>query len=165
METKTTCQCEEISEEEKLKLIDEVLEDYKYEENNLIQILHMSQGIYGFLPVSLQKYIAKKMDLPLAKVSGVVSFYALFSTQKKGKYVIKVCLGTACYVRGGKKIMTRLRSLLNIDVGETSEDGKYTLEITRCIGACGLAPAMAINEDIHMQVNPDKLLDILDELE
>jgi len=165
METKTTCQCEEISEEEKLKLIDEVLEDYKYEENNLIQILHMSQGIYGFLPVSLQKYIARKMDLPLAKVSGVVSFYALFSTQKKGKYVVKVCLGTACYVRGGKKIIARLRSLLNIDVGETSEDGKYTLEITRCIGACGLAPAMAINEDVHMQVNPDKLLDILDELE
>lgn len=165
METKATCQCEEISEEEKLKLIDEVLEDYKYEENNLIQILHMSQGIYGFLPISLQKYIAGKMDLPLAKVSGVVSFYALFSTQKKGEYVVKVCLGTACYVRGGKKIIAKLKSILNIDVGQTSEDNKYTLEITRCIGACGLAPAMVINDHVYTQVNPDKLLDILDELE
>lgn len=165
METKTACQCEQLSDEEKLVFIDQVLEEYNYEENNLIQILHMSQGIYGYLPVDLQKYIAKKMDLPLAKVSGVVSFYALFSTEKKGKYVVKVCLGTACYVRGGKKIIAKLRNLLGVDVGETTEDNKYTLEITRCIGACGLAPAMAINDTVHMQVNPDKLLDILDELE
>jgi NADH:ubiquinone oxidoreductase subunit E len=165
METKTTCECEQISDEEKLVFIDEVLKDYNYEENNLIQILHMVQGIYGYLPIDVQQHIAKKMNLPLSKVSGVVSFYSLFSTEKKGKYVIKVCLGTACYVRGGKRIIARLKNILGIDVGETSEDGRYTLEITRCIGACGLAPTMVINKDVHMQVNPDKLLDILDDLE
>lgn len=165
METNIKHNCENISEEEKLRLIDEVMEDYQYNENNLIQILHMAQGIYGYLPIDLQKHIATTMKLPLAKVSGVVSFYALFSTSKKGKYVVKVCLGTACYVRGGKKIIAKLKSILGIDIGETSEDGRYTLEITRCIGACGLAPAIAINDDVHMQVNPDKLLDIIDELE
>ncbi len=92
-------------------------------------------------------------------------FYALFTTEPKGKYVVKVCLGTACYVRGGKKIIERLNKILGIEIGETTEDQKYSLEITRCIGACGLAPAIAINEQVFMQVNPDKLLDILDDLE
>lgn len=165
METHTCCDWDSKTEEEKLAFIDEVIEDYNYDENNLIQILHMVQAAYGYLPVELQQYIAGKMDIPLAKVSGVVSFYALFSTQKKGKYVIKICLGTACYVRGGKKVIARMKEVLGIDIGETSEDGKYSLEITRCIGACGLAPAMAINDRVYMQVKPDKLLDILDELE
>jgi len=105
------------------------------------------------------------MDLPLSKVSGVISFYALFTTEPKGEYVIKICLGTACYVRGGKKIIDRFQKLLGIEIGETTEDMKYSLEITRCIGACGLAPAIAINEKVFMQVNPDKILDILETLE
>ena len=159
------CDCENLSEVEKLKYIDDVIEDYEYKESSLIQILHIAQNLYGFLPLNVQEHIALKMDLPLSKVSGVVSFYALFTTVPKGKYVIKVCLGTACYVRGGKRIIERLRSILGIDIGETTEDQEYSLEITRCIGACGLAPAMAINEKVYMQVNPDKLLDILDELE
>ncbi len=165
METKTHCDWDSKTEEEKLAFVDEVIKDYNYNENNLIQILHMAQAAYGYLPVELQKHIAKKMKLPLAKVSGVVSFYALFSTEKKGEYVVKVCLGTACYVRGGKKIIARMKEILGIDVGETSEDGKYSLEITRCIGACGLAPAMAINDEVFMQVKVDKLLDILEDLE
>ena len=162
---KTHCDWDTKTEEEKLAFIDGVISEYNYDENNLIQILHMAQAVYGYLPVSLQEHIARKMKLPLAKVSGVVSFYALFSTEKKGKYVIKICLGTACYVRGGKKIIARIKEILGIDIGETTEDGKYSLEITRCIGACGLAPAIAINDRVYMQVKPDKLLDILDELE
>lgn len=159
------CDRENISEVEKLKFIDDVIEDYGYKESSLIQILHVAQNLYGYLPLEVQEHIAEKMDLPLSKVSGVISFYALFTTVPKGKYVIKVCLGTACYVRGGKRVIDRLESILGIRIGETSEDRQYSLEITRCIGACGLAPAMNINEQVYTQVNPDKLLDILDELE
>jgi NADH:ubiquinone oxidoreductase subunit E len=165
MDTKTMCNWENKTEEELLAFVDEVIDDYQKDEKNLIQILHMAQAAYGYLPIELQKHIADRMDIPLSKVSGVVSFYTLFSKEKKGKYVIKICLGTACYVRGGKKIIARMKEVLGIDVGETSEDGRYSLEITRCIGACGLAPAMAINERVFMQVKADKLLDILDDLE
>ncbi len=165
MNLEKTCDCEKLSDEEKLKYIDEVIEDYEAKESSLIQILHIAQSLYGYLPLNVQEHIANKMDLPLSKVSGVISFYALFTTVPKGKYVIKVCLGTACYVRGGKKIIDRLKNIIGIEIGETTEDMKYSLEITRCIGACGLAPAIAINDDVHMQVNPDKLLDILDDYE
>jgi len=161
METNVQCHCKELSEEEKINIIDEILEEYAYKESNLIQILHLSQGIYGYLPLELQKHIALEMKLPLSQISGVISFYTLFSTEKKGEYVIKVCLGTACYVRGGKKIIERLRDILHIDVGETTEDSKYTLEVTRCIGACGLAPTMMINDKVYLQVNPDKLIPLL----
>lgn len=161
METKEMCHCIDQTEEEKLKIIDEILEEYEYKESNLIQILHLTQGVYGFLPIELQKYIADKMDLPLAHISGVISFYTLFSTVKKGEYVIKVCLGTACYVRGGRKIIDRLKEILEIEIGETTQDSKYTLEVTRCIGSCGLAPTMMINDKVYMQVNPDKLTSIL----
>jgi len=164
MKTQTSC-VDLLKDEEKRRLLDQVMSDYNYNENNMIQILHMAQSIYGYLPVEIQRHIADKMHLPLSKVSGVISFYTLFTTEKKGKYVIKVCLGTACYVRGGKKIMSKLKNILGIDIGETSEDGRFSLEITRCIGACGLAPAISINNEVHMQVNPDKLPDILDELE
>lgn len=165
MNQEQTCNCEQLSEEEKLQYIDDVIEDYGAKESSLIQILHIAQNMYGYLPIEVQEHIAVKMNLPLSKVSGVVSFYALFTTEPKGKYVVKVCLGTACYVRGGKKIIERLNKILGIEIGETTEDQKYSLEITRCIGACGLAPAIAINEQVFMQVNPDKLLDILDDLE
>lgn len=159
------CNCENLTEEEKLKYIDDVMADYEYKESSLIQILHISQNLYGYLPINVQEHIALKMDLPLSQVSGVISFYALFTTVPKGKYVIKVCMGTACYVRGGKKILDRFEKMLGIKIGESTEDMEYTLEITRCIGACGLAPAMAINDEVFMQVNPDKLRDIIDSLE
>lgn len=159
------CDCENLTEEQKLKFIDDVIDDYGGEESSLIQVLHIAQSIDGYLPMALQEHIALKMDLPLSKVSGVISFYTLFTTKPKGKYVIKVCLGTACYVRGGKKVIDRFKSILGIELGETTEDQQYSLEITRCIGACGLAPAMSINGKVYMQVNPDKLLDILDALE
>lgn len=165
MNQQHVCNCEELNEEQKLQYIDDVIKDYDYKESSLIQILHIAQNLYGYLPIEVQEHIAQEMNLPLSQVSGVISFYALFTTEQKGKYVIKVCLGTACYVRGGKKIIERLKQLIGIEIGETTEDRKYSLEITRCIGACGLAPAMAINEQVYMQVNPDKLLDILDECE
>lgn len=165
MNLERTCDCEQLSDTQKLQYVDDVIIDYGAKESSLIQILHIAQNLYGYLPIEVQEHIAIKMNMPLSKVSGVVSFYALFTTEPKGKYVIKICLGTACYVRGGKKIIDRIKNLIGIEIGETTEDKKYSLEITRCIGACGLAPAMAINDRVYTQVKPDKLLDILDELE
>ena len=105
--------------------------------------------------------VADGLELPLAEVSGVVTFYSFFSTQRRGKHTIRVCLGTACYVRGGKRIVERLEELLKVGVGDTTSDGLFTLEVARCIGACGLAPAMSIDDTVYKRVNPDHLEHIL----
>jgi NADH:ubiquinone oxidoreductase subunit E len=156
------CTCKNETEQEKFDRIAEVIEEYKDREGSLIQILHMAQGIYGHLPLKLQQFIAEKLGKPLSEVSGVVSFYSFFTTQPRGQNTIRVCLGTACYVRGGKKIIDKLQELLGIEVGGTTDDGKFSLEVMRCIGACGLAPAMTINDRVYKQVNPDKLLSIIE---
>ncbi len=156
------CQCQSETEQEKLERINQVIEEYKDREGNLIQILHLAQGIYGYLSLELQQFIAAKLDLPLSKVYGVTTFYSFFSTKPRGEYTIKVCLGTACYVRGGKKILEKLKDILDIEIGETTSDGKFTLEVMRCIGACGLAPAITINDQVFKQVNPDKLQSLIE---
>lgn len=158
-----TCTCENVSEEEKLAMIEEVIESYKDKEGSLIQILHMVQAINGYLPISILELIAKRLDKPLSEVSGVVSFYSFFSTTPKGKHTINVCLGTACYVRGGKKIVERLQELLEVEVGGTTKDNVFSLEVMRCIGACGLAPAISIDGKVYKQVNPHKLNCILEQ--
>jgi NADH:ubiquinone oxidoreductase subunit E len=147
--------------EQKLDQIAAVIAQYEAKPSNLIMILHASQGIYGFLPYVVQKFIADKMSIPVAEVSGVVSFYSFFSTQPKGKHTIMVCMGTACYVRGGVKLVEGLQKKLNVDVDGTTEDGKFTLCKARCIGACGLAPAMMVDDTVYKAVNPNKLESIL----
>lgn len=151
------CNCAEETDEVKYARIAEIIEEYKGKEGSLIQVLHLAQGVYGYLPLELQRFIAEKMDIPLSEVYGVVTFYSFFSTKPKSKYNIRVCLGTACYVRGGKKIVDKLQELLDIEVGEMTPDGKFSLEVMRCIGACGLAPAITINDEVYKQVNPEKL--------
>jgi len=146
---------------QKLNQIAEVIAQYEAKPSNLIMILHASQGIYGYLPYEVQKFIADKMDIPVSEVSGVVSFYSFFSTEPKGKHTILVCMGTACYVRGGKKIIDGLQKRLHVDCDCTTEDGKFTLNKARCIGACGLAPAMMIDDTVYKSVNPNKLESIL----
>lgn len=165
METLDTCKCRDLSEEEKIKIIEDVIESYKDKEGSLIQILHMVQAIYGYLPIHIQQFIAQRLDKPLSEVSGVVSFYSFFSTQPKGRHTINVCLGTACYVRGGKKIVEKLQELLNVKVGGTTEDKAFSLQVMRCIGACGLAPAISIDGKVYKQVNTNKLKSILQEYE
>jgi NADH:ubiquinone oxidoreductase subunit E len=156
-------ECYECSQEEKQKYeeIANVIDLYKDKEGSLIQILHLAQEIYGYLPIELQKYIAEALHKPLSEVSGVITFYSFFSTRPRGKHTIRVCLGTACYVRGGKKLVERLQDILNVRIGETTQDGKFTFEIARCIGACGLAPAMMIDNVVYKQVNVNKLESIL----
>jgi NADH:ubiquinone oxidoreductase subunit E len=137
------------------------MEDFQKSENNLIQILHITQSIWGYLPINVLKHISKEMKIPLSKITGVVSFYSFFSTQPKGEHTIQVCLGTACYVRGGKKILDKIKDVLNIEIGGTTEDRKFSLTVARCIGACGLAPAITIDGEVLKQVNANKLNEII----
>lgn len=117
--------------------IGELAREYRGREGSLIQVLHMAQGIYGYLPLEVQRVIADGLELPLAEVSGVVSFYSFFSTQRRGRHTIRVCLGTACYVRGGKRIVERLRELLKVEVGDTTADGLFTLEVCAASARAG----------------------------
>lgn len=134
---------------------------FKGKRNCLIQVLHTAQGLYGHLPLELQQYISDRMDIPLSEVSGVVTFYSFFSVNPRGEHTIRVCLGTACYVRGGKKIIDHLTKKLNVEVGGTTQDRKFTFEIARCIGACGLAPALMIDDVVYRQMSPSKVDSIL----
>jgi NADH:ubiquinone oxidoreductase subunit E len=161
MDEKHLCGCNCEQDQNKYGEIAKVIETYKLKEGSLIQVLHIAQQIYGYLPLELQKFIASSLNKPLSEVSGVVTFYSFFSTKPRGKHTIRVCLGTACYVRGGKRLVDRLQDILKVKIGETTEDGKFTFEIARCIGSCGLAPAMMIDDTVYKQVNPNKLEAIL----
>ena len=153
--------CKDLSEEKKFALLDDVIKEYEGKESNLIQILHMGQAIFGYLPTDVQTYIAKQMNLPVSKVGSVLTFYTYFSTVPKGEHTICTCLGTACYVRGGKKIIEKLKETIGIDVGETTPDMKFSLQVVRCMGACGLAPAIKVDDKVYKRVNPNKLQQIL----
>jgi len=160
MDTNTEkCCCCECSEEEQAKYdqIAKVIDTYKDRPGSLIMVLHAAQQIYGYLPLELQKFIADGLNLPLSEVYGVVSFYSFFSITERGKHTLRVCLGTACYVRGGKKLVEALEEKLQIKVGGTTADKKFTFEIARCIGACGLAPALMIDDEVYKQMAPAKL--------
>ena len=146
---------------QKLEQIADVIDKFEAKPSNLIMILHAAQGIYGYLPYTVQKFIADKMGIPVSEVSGVVSFYSFFSTEPKGKHTLMVCMGTACYVRGGKKLLDGLQKHLHIDCDCTTGDGKFTLCKARCIGACGLAPAMMVDDTVYKAVNPNKLESVL----
>ncbi|MBR5429279.1 MAG: NAD(P)H-dependent oxidoreductase subunit E [Firmicutes bacterium] len=155
-----TCGCS-ADEQAKYDQIAAVIDQYKGKEGSLIMVLHSAQQIYGYLPLDLQKFIADRMGLPLSEVYGVVSFYSFFSTQERGKHTIRICLGTACYVRGGAKLVEALEDKLQVKVGGVTADKKFTLEVARCIGACGLAPAIMVDNDVHKQMSPATLDDML----
>jgi NADH:ubiquinone oxidoreductase subunit E len=155
------CNVQTMTDEDKYILLENVIHDYEGKETNLIQILHMAQAIFGYLPTEVQHFIADQMDISVSKVNSVLTFYSFFSTQPKGKYSVSVCLGTACYVRGGKEVLNKLKDVMGIDVGDTTEDKLFSLSVMRCIGSCGLAPAMTINGKVYKQVSPSKIQRIL----
>jgi NADH:ubiquinone oxidoreductase subunit E len=162
MAEKTCCSSEkQLSEEELLGQLDGVLEEYKDKPGALIPVLQIAQTMFGYLPEAALKKISEAMDKPYSEVAGVVGFYSFFSTVPRGKYVVRVCLGTACYVRGGKEVLSALKKELGIDVGQTTEDRRFSLDIGRCFGACGLAPVIMINDDVHQRVKPAKVGAIL----
>lgn len=141
--------------------LDAVIESCKGDKSQLMHVMQEAQGIYGYLPREVQVMIAEGMDVPLEKVYGVATFYAQFSLYPKGKYRISVCLGTACYVKGAGDLYEKLIEKLGIQGGECTADGKFSLEACRCIGACGLAPVLTVNEDVYGRLTPDMLDDIL----
>ena len=140
----------------------EVIASHKDMQGALIPVLHEAQGIYGYLPIEVQSIIAEGLGVSLAEVYGVVTFYAQFSLNPKGQYEIGVCLGTACYVKGSGDILEKFKQLLGIDVGECTPDGKFSLTATRCVGACGLAPVVTVNEDVYGRLTVDDVQGILD---
>jgi NADP-reducing hydrogenase subunit HndA len=148
--------------EEQLNQLDALIAEHKDEQGALMPILQGAQGIYGYLPIEVQQHIAEKTGHPLAEVYGVASFYSQFILNPKGDYAVNVCLGTACYVKGAGLLMDKLESLLGIKSGEITADRKFSLDATRCIGACGLAPVLTINEEVYGRLTPDMLKGILD---
>ncbi len=141
--------------------LDAFIESLDCNPSELIAILHRAQSIFGYLPMTLQTHIADKLKISVSKVYGVVSFYSFFTMVPKGQNVINVCLGTACFVRGSGKILEKLEELLHIKNGETTPDGKFTLSTLRCVGACGLAPVMQINDKTYGNLSVDDIEGIL----
>ena len=139
-----------------------VIAEHKDQDGALIPVLHKAQEIYGYLPIEVQTKIAEGLNVPLAEVYGVVTFYTQFSLNPKGEYKIGVCLGTACYVKGSGDILEKIKEIIGIDVDGCTPDGKFSLEATRCIGACGLAPVFTINEDVYGRITADDVPAILE---
>ena len=146
---------------EEMTKIDQVIEKYKGRHGSLIPALKESQEICGYLPKQVQRRIAEGLTLPPSQVYGVVSFYAYFTTVPRGKYIIRVCLGTACYVKGSKQILDNLKRELNIEVGGITRDRKYSLEAVHCLGACGLAPVIVVGQDTYGMVDPGRAIEIV----
>lgn len=155
------CQCIENQIKEDMV---QILEKYTTDRDNLIQILNETQEKFGYIPKTSQLEISKYLNIPMAEVYGVITFYSRFTLEPKGKYAISVCLGTACFVKGSEQILNRLKDRLKIDVGQTTADGKFSIDATRCMGACGLAPVFTVNNEVHGKATVKKLDEVLDEL-
>ena len=149
---------------EKDLFIEKLFQEYLPEKDNLIQMLNEIQEHYGYVPMHVQKELSEYLKIPMAEIYGVVTFYSRFSLEPQGKYKISVCLGTACFVKGSQKIMDRLTDRLKIEPGQTTKDGLFTIEQTRCVGACGLAPVFTVNGEVYGKASVQKLDQVLDEL-
>ncbi len=148
-----------------IKSIKSICESFDNDPGELINVLHKCQGEFGFLPEDVQREIAANLKISVAKVYGVVSFYSFFTMTPKGRHAISVCMGTACYVRGAEKVVDEFKKELNIKVGGVTEDGKFSLDCLRCVGACGLAPVVLVGEKVYGRVEPHQVKDILAEYE
>ena len=164
--TKTcTCACgaeAAPSEAELMGRLEEALAEQKGQPGGLIPALQMAQALFGYLPEAAMRRVAQAFDKPYSEVAGVVSFYSFFSTVPRGKFLVRVCLGTACYVRGGNEVLRAMKDKLGIDVGGTTPDRLFSLEVGRCFGACGMAPVLMVNDDLHQRVKPAKLGELLE---
>ena len=148
------------TKDQEAKLL-EVIAKYKGQKGALMPIMQEAQEIYGYLPYQVQKIISDETGIPIEKIYGVATFYAQFSMSPKGKYIVSVCLGTACYVKGAGKILEEVEKSLGIGDGECTADGKFSLEVCRCVGACGLAPVMIVAGDVYGKMTPDRVAGVL----
>lgn len=151
-----------LKEKDVAKIV-EICDFFGNEPGELINVLHRCQGEFGYLPAEVQEVVSENLDVALAKVYGVVTFYSFFTMKPKGKFPISICTGTACYVRGAENVMEEFEKELGIKVGETSADGKFSLSSLRCVGACGLAPVVLVGEKTYGRVAPDGVKEILAE--
>lgn len=156
------CQC--CCENKKDEFLVNLFNEYLPVKDNLIQMLNEVQEHYGYVPKEAQKELSDYLNIPMAEIYGVVTFYSRFSLKPKGKYNVSVCLGTACFVKGSQKIMDRLQEKLGIKPGETTKDGLFSIEETRCVGACGLAPVFTVNGEVYGKATVQKLDQVIDEL-
>lgn len=143
--------------------LDKFLDGITDKNGALIPALHKAQELYGFLPKELQLYIAHKLQIPAAKVYGVATFYSFFTMTKKGRYQVNICMGTACFVRGADKVLAEFEKDLNTKAGTTSEDGMYSVDALRCIGACGLAPVLTVNAKVYGRIGVDEVAGVIED--
>ncbi|HOK52750.1 MAG: NADH-quinone oxidoreductase subunit NuoE [Bacteroidales bacterium] len=143
--------------------IKQICKEFNNDPGELINVLHKVQHTFGYLPAEVQEVVASELNIPVAKVYGVVTFYSFFTMLPKGQYPISVCMGTACYVRGAEKVVEEIKNTLNIKIGETTPDGKFSLSCLRCVGACGLAPVVMIGDKTFGRVAPESVKEILQE--
>src|SRR6056297_135422 len=155
------CRCDQKNMDKYLAPLNEILKEYAKEEKYLIPILQDAQDEYGYLPETVLKEIACNLDLSLSQVFGVVTFYSQFHLEPRGENIIRVCTGTACHVRGGSEVLDQLKEELDIGSGETTDDLTFTLETVACIGACGLAPVIMVNDDTYGRMKPGKVSEVL----
>ena len=151
----------EMLDRNKLNELDAYIESFEDKPSHLIMILHRAQGLFGYLPKELQIYVAEKTGVPAAKVYGVVTFYSFFTMKPKGRHTISVCMGTACFVKGGERILDVVKDELGVEVGQMTEDGMFTLEQVHCLGACSLAPVISIDGQVYGHVTRDKVKEII----
>ena len=160
MKAEDTELLKEFTKEQVAKL-DSIIEKFKGKPGGLIPVLEEAQVALEFIPIPVQKRIASGLNLPLSRVYGVVTFYSFFTMTPRGKHTVRVCLGTACYVRGGKELTDALEKQFGIKQGETTADRMFTLESVRCLGACGLGPVVVVDEDVHGRLKPGKVKEVL----
>lgn len=165
MQTKDLSALNEDLTPEVIAQVDEIIDRHVGQPGSLIPVLTECQQVAKYLPVELQEYIGERMNVPGSAVFGVVTFYSFFTMVPKGRHSVRCCMGTACYVKRMGEILSRIRSNYELEIGATSEDKRFSLEAVRCLGACGLAPVVVVDDDTHGGVSPDQILDILDDYE
>ncbi|MCX7883861.1 MAG: NADH-quinone oxidoreductase subunit NuoE [Caloramator sp.] len=164
-EQKCCCNCGCNEKDDRLEKALEIINSYKDVKGGLMPVLQQIQNVYGYLPEDVLKKVSVELNIPISEIYGVATFYSFFSLKPKGEHIIRVCLGTACYVKGAQQIIDKISEELNVEVNDTTKDGKFTLEATRCLGACGLAPVMMIDNKVYGRLTPDDVPGILKEYE
>ncbi|MFD1179288.1 NADH-quinone oxidoreductase subunit NuoE [Paenibacillus puldeungensis] len=156
-----TCHCQGGLQKERLDRVREIIDHFRLLPGALIPVLHEIQDLFGYLPEEALRIVSEELKMPMAEIYGVATFYSFFSLEPKGEHVIRVCMGTACYIKGAQGILDRLSQELNVPVQGTTPDGQFTLDATRCLGACGLAPVMTIGEKVYGRLTPNEIPKIL----
>jgi NADH:ubiquinone oxidoreductase subunit E len=155
------CSCASDESDPRYERLQKIIAEHQGKPGALIPVLHQAQELFGYLAEDVQELVAEGLGIPLSEVYGVITFYSLFSTKPRGENTIGVCMGTACYVKGAADILKAIQTELGVEIDDTSKDGLFTLTVTRCLGACGLASVITIGEDVYGRLTPDKIPDIL----